>query len=1577
MANILKQIFKGLFEDDFQALNAENQSLKNSLASVKQALVLKESDINRLRTQISTINRELEQLNRRKSKLEEKINILTEELASTRTELIEKQNKIVSLNDQVELWKHTSEEYQKKSEGKEEELTSANKELFNIKKKIEVLRDQFNGYKTSIKSILQGKDTQIEDLTSENLNLSERLSVIGTEKNRLAEELTILADNKNYEIQELKELHIQEITTKENLITILNTEKENLSSQIRQLADRHVQAITDIESEYSEKLSEKENEIEILNSEKDETIDSLNKKISEIENQNSKLILSIKEQEDEIHCLSISKQNIESEIETKDSEIEFLNNKLTAIQDSTVNKELIDALRKDISGKQDEITHLEDNIQRLNESISDNKSAINELQNQLHERDRECDALKASLREQEEKYSHSRETERQLTNAKAEIESLKELINSLPSESDLSERDKKIKRLENTIETLKAKLASLQKSDEPENLSTPQIPSSPQDTSTPIEQQITPETSQTPSESNLPKEPVTPKTTITSSAPSTPKVPIVTTHSALQTSNSSTHSSTNEPVNNEAKITKENSDSKGSPIEHKSRVRFRKPKQPYIKKPDDVASGKILKKKNFPKIENDNIYSSSNRLIDEVYDCRTDKYVSANSIFLRWTAEEISHLRHDLDEASRGNEPYLICPCCRQMVIISSRSVGFGENRRDVQFFMHANKNVPCDLKRDYTYDDVAIDGIGTRQSERPDFLNELKEVVRMALSSGIGSSKEISDVRVSEWIKSDELPIMRRRFADISASYKGHKIVFELVTPKTNSSKLHDRDIFYLINKRQVFWILGLNSKVDYNELKRSVAKDIMYTNRRNVFVFDIEAQEETIRRGELVLKCNWQDENDEWYFQNEKNGQNGKLITLDEIQFDDDSCRPYYFDADEKYYSINPTKERPAKLTREELKKSVLESWNYRQSRDAAIKVMYKKGEGVEAFFDGDKWGFKYGDLIFIEPSYSEEPEICGSYAIVKVKDKYGIVNRFGEIKLPPKFDMIKIISDDLILYSNGNDWYIFGIIEAIASYNDNDEISIKTISKQDNIYNLIIKKHLYDGQRSEEFYFFGDQLFHKDKWTGRWQLMSSHGIKIERNYWDNLEITPDKRLKLINGNFVTYLSSDGQTEEKPIIDESKIIIQKSLPNGYAIVKDEDNYYGIVDNNKNIVVDLKYDNIEPIDDTYLYLRYHSWGKWGVMSYEGVIITKPLYKSIDSSCNGGFNVTISDPDKSWKTLSGKIDIKGNPILEEVKELDNEFKIFKSFDRFGLKTELVVLIKPSYQFLDKWGTNKLIAKKDDKFGIVDFRGNVIIPFEYSQISPFEDNYATVSKGTITYKINSDCQVIADEIINLQEGFKKIKKDGKWGILAPNGSELVAPKYNEISTFRGRLIGIINGKLIKLSAYYPYRLQMTGINKRINGKDMVQVSTVLFRINPDRRGVKLGEVSSIVLCNFTSTMKYPTAVMCKQESLSKKSKHIDKPEDFIIGDNFTVKVEYIILGYGNQKRKFKGVDIKLDDGRISHIYRSDFANCGIDISSIKVGDTFNITKLGYNDELDRTIWKVENPATSAIPPTIEK
>jgi predicted nucleic acid-binding Zn-ribbon protein len=307
----------------------------------------------------------------------------------------------------------------------------------------------------------------------------------------------------------------------------------------------------------------------------------------------------------------------------------------------------------------------------------------------------------------------------------------------------------------------------------------------------------------------------------------------------------------------------------------KRKITYKKMVSPYGKIPNRPSPNVI--KKNFPIIENDNVYGTSSRLIDEVYNCRTHSLVKAERIFMDGTAEEISRLSFDLLEALRKKEPYLICPHCHQMLRIGSREVGFGPSRHDVQYFAHAVKNLPCELKRDYT-SNISVSGEDADTIdtiEGTSYIKEIRTLIADSLQTEISKASGISDVETLSYVSSDVLPIMKRRLTDVLAIFNSQRIVFELVTPNMNATKVHDKDIFYLINNIQVFWIFGLDATDDYHKLSSSLAKDVLFTNKRNVFVFDIEAQEATKQRGELMLKCNWLDQDNDWYYTHEKKWQ------------------------------------------------------------------------------------------------------------------------------------------------------------------------------------------------------------------------------------------------------------------------------------------------------------------------------------------------------------------------------------------------------------------------------------------------------------------------------------------------------------------------------------------------------------------------------------------------------------------------------------------------------------------------------------------------------------------------------
>ena len=990
---------------------------------------------------------------------------------------------------------------------------------------------------------------------------------------------------------------------------------------------------------------------------------------------------------------------------------------------------------------------------------------------------------------------------------------------------------------------------------------------------------------------------------------------------------------------------------KTQPTTSKPRAVYRKPQFPYRKKP--IAPSKDVVTVDFPVIENDNVYSQTARLIDKVFNHRSNSFITADDIFLHKSVEEISRMRFELEEATRTGIPYLTCPCCCNMVKISSRSVGFGLKSREVQFFTHAVKNVPCDLKRDNSYT-LTIDD-GENSDSDFSYLKELRNLLVDSLRTELSLNKGLSNVEDCVYIHSDELPIMKRRLADVTARYNNINVVFELVTPTTHVARVHDRDIFYLINRRQVFWIFGLESIVDYNELRRSVSKDIFFTNKRNVFVFDLEAQEESKRRGELMLKCNWLDEDGAWYYQIEKNGKNGILISLDQIHFEEDSCRPYFYDADEPFYLKHPTAERPLKLSREQLKQDIIEAWNYEQQRNRAVEEMLKDKRSVEAYSEGEKWGFKYGDVVFIEPIFDSKPIILGDFAKVEKDGKYGVINRYGDYRLQPEYDKVVLLPNGYILYASKGNWYLFGVIDPLTSFAKEDEVVVSTISKSSSIYHLIIKKYLFKGQEPEEFYFVGNEIFKKNSSSGKWSLWQSNGEKVTDIFWDSLEFTSEDTIKVSSNGRTQLLALDGT-----VIEEQKYKSESKLVNGYLIVETFDEYWGITDSNNFEIVLPKYDSIIVLDDNFL--KVQKGNSWGIITSTGQIIAEPIYRSVDGFDGNCFIVTKSNETRGWGYLSGKLDTTGSPVSEVISQTQYGVLITKSFEKYGLERNGNVLTPHIYDNISYWGEAKYIAQKDNKFGIIDSRNRVHLKFEYSSITPLKEGKSTIKKGTLRNEIDSNLKIVEDLVIELQEGYKKIKLGGKWGILNPEGQVIVDYLYDEISTFRGRLVGIINGRLIKLNAYYPYKLPMEGQSLGIKeNRDLITIGGVVFQNFYRRHSIEVGKKENMVLLNWTQNMRFPIVMPLDKIKKIKKAKHIDKPDDFVVGETYQATITSIKKITSG---KVKALKVKMPDGKNSSIYLNDLIKTYVDASRLEIGTKIYVTKMGYNEDLDRTKWRID-------------
>ena len=265
-----------------------------------------------------------------------------------------------------------------------------------------------------------------------------------------------------------------------------------------------------------------------------------------------------------------------------------------------------------------------------------------------------------------------------------------------------------------------------------------------------------------------------------------------------------------------------------------------------------------------------------------------------------------------LAEADESGREAYVCACCMTPVKISKRDFG----NREILFFSHCRRDINCEWKQDHSryvkpllYGNPNLIEEGEPEDTKAKY-RKIKDLIIRSLTSENSSEIGISSVEENKRIKS-QYKFMRPRIAGIYAKYKEKDMVFELQTRDILMNTVVNKDIFYRLNDHHVVWIFGADEGSGYDYIIKHVNMNTMFANRRNVFIMDKETMEACEERNELVLKCNYLDPDNKWHYRKETTGNNGVLMTLEDLQFDEDMCKPYYYDANIEYFKINPKAE------------------------------------------------------------------------------------------------------------------------------------------------------------------------------------------------------------------------------------------------------------------------------------------------------------------------------------------------------------------------------------------------------------------------------------------------------------------------------------------------------------------------------------------------------------------------------------------------------------------------------------------------------------------------------------------
>lgn len=239
----------------------------------------------------------------------------------------------------------------------------------------------------------------------------------------------------------------------------------------------------------------------------------------------------------------------------------------------------------------------------------------------------------------------------------------------------------------------------------------------------------------------------------------------------------------------------------------------------------------------------------------------------------------------------------------------------------------------------------------------------------------------------------------------------------------------------------------------------------------------------------------------------------------------------------------------------------------------------------------------------------------------------------------------------------------------------------------------------------------------------------------------------------------------------------------VRTEIENVYLVKKNEDNY-SVVFIGK--ILDKEYKNLESVGEIKKGepIIIKKDGKFGLLSNDGKELLKPEYSGI-----GVFYNKRALVEKKEKI--GVVDNKGNTIIpceyDDIYIGDNNFYLLKENDKFysyDLKNKNFIDIES----LNKINKELFIVGKNNKLGIMDYKGDLLVPIEYDEISSKIGKlfigkklgkYAVYSLENEKYSSDYDyIQQIAEDTY-----IAKNSDDTKYAFLSDK--VVTSPKYVEI------------------------------------------------------------------------------------------------------------------------------------------------------------------------------------------------
>lgn len=289
-------------------------------------------------------------------------------------------------------------------------------------------------------------------------------------------------------------------------------------------------------------------------------------------------------------------------------------------------------------------------------------------------------------------------------------------------------------------------------------------------------------------------------------------------------------------------------------------------------------------------------------------------------------------------------------------------------------------------------------------------------------------------------------------------------------------------------------------------------------------------------------------------------------------------------------------------------------------------------------------------------------------------------------------------------------------------------------------------------------------------------------------------------------INGK-VGFVDSSGKIVVQPKYDS---VSDFNSQCNCATAKNEENLWGIINIQGDWIVPPKFTTVGVIGAGYVPVQEKGENKFKFIDVFGNVLVSG-FDFVRSFSNGLAAVNI---DNKWGfinlkgeiaippkyTLDGYLHLK-MPQLSAVGDFsDGLAGVIINGKQFYIRPDdTVAFVLDEGMFGGDFSEGLAVVWKNEKYGVIQNNGKIILQPVFSQIETFSEGLAAFRDGVSWGYLNKEGKVVVKPIFEQAKEFKNdlaaVKINGKWGFIDKTGKLVIKPKYDNAENFQYQLANV--------------------------------------------------------------------------------------------------------------------------------------------------------------------------------------